>query len=387
MDVSYIINQLGEDRDTYFGAVSPPVAATSNFAFRTVEGLRRALADEKNHLIYSRGNNPTTGILCKKLAALDDAEDALVTSSGMAAISTAVLSLVDSGTHVVSVARPYSWTYRLFTELLPRFGVETTFVDGKDPDAFRQACRPATRLFYLESPNTLTYELQDLSAIARIAGEKDIRTVIDNSYCTPLYQQPGRFGIEISVQSATKYIGGHSDAVAGVITGQGVLIEKMFRGPFMTLGTALSPGTAWLLLRGLRTLPLRLERISRTTEAVVGFLASHSRVEKIYYPFHPSFSQHALARRQMSGCGGLFTVTLKADSAVEVADFCERLKRFTMAVSWGGHESLVSPWVAGIDPADFARENETHRQIRFYIGLEDPEVLIADLSRALAPGT
>ncbi|HEX5554821.1 MAG TPA: aminotransferase class I/II-fold pyridoxal phosphate-dependent enzyme [Chitinophagaceae bacterium] len=383
MDLSYILNHLGENHRDYFNAIAPPIMQTSNFAFKDVDGLRKALADEYGNTLYSRGNNPTVDMLRKKLAALDGAEDALVMGSGMAAISTAVMAHVMQGDHIVSITNPYNWTYKLFAELLPCFGIRTTFVDGKAPDCVEKAIRPDTRLIYLESPNTLTYELQDLEAIAALARSRNILTLIDNSYCTPLYQQPIKYGIDMCVQSATKYIGGHSDVIAGVLTGSRTMIKKIFEGEFLNIGTNISPMNAWLLLRGLRTLPVRLQSISETTMQVVGFMAAHPKIEKVYYPFHPSFPQYELAKKQMLGCGGLFTVTIRTTDGEAVERFCNALKYFFLAVSWGGHESLVSPWIAGVAKNEFDPANEMHRQVRFYVGLEDAAFLIEDLRQAL----
>lgn len=383
MELSYILNHLGENREDYFNAIAPPLMQTSNFAFSDVDGLRHALGDEYGTMLYSRGNNPTVNMLRKKLAALAGADDALVFGSGMGAVSTAVLANVSQGDHIISVANPYSWTYRLFDKLLPRFGVHTTFVDGRDIAHFEQALNPRTRLIYLESPNTLTYELQDLEAVAGLARQHNVVTVIDNSYCSPLYQQPLSYGIDIAVQSATKYLGGHSDVVAGVLAGSAAMVRKIFDAEFLNLGGNISPMNAWLLLRGLRTLPVRLKQISATTIQVVDFLSQHPKVEKVYYPFHPSFPQYELAKKQMQGCGGLLTITLRAGSAEQVERFCNALRHFFLAVSWGGHESLVSPWIAGIRREDFDPAKEVHRQVRLYVGLEEPAFLLRDLQQAL----
>src|ERR1700712_2930851 len=216
MELSYILNELGEDRDEYFNAVAPPIIQTSNFAFKNVAAFREALREEYYATLYSRENNPTVNMLRKKLAALDSAEYALVFGSGITAITVRILPLLQKGDHVVSVAKPYSWTIKLFERILPRFGIETTFVDGTDTSNFEKAIRPNTKLIYLESPNTFTYELQDLEAVAALAKSRNIITMIDNSYCSPLNQQPYLLGIDLAAQSATKFIGGHSDVVAGV---------------------------------------------------------------------------------------------------------------------------------------------------------------------------
>jgi cystathionine beta-lyase/cystathionine gamma-synthase len=264
MDISYILNELGEERENYFNAVSPPIIQTSNFSFKTVADFRAALTDEYEHTLYSRGGNPTLEILRKKLAALDGAEDALVFSSGVAATAIPILALLKQGDHVVCVENPYSWTIKLFRDMMPKFGITCTFVDGSDIDNFKQALRDNTRLIYLESPNTFSYDLQDLEAVAILAKSLDIITMIDNSYCGPLYQQPIALGIDLVMQTATKYIGGHSDVVAGVVSGKREVLKKIFNHEFMTIGATLSPHSAWLLIRGLRTLPLRV--ILRSTK-------------------------------------------------------------------------------------------------------------------------
>lgn len=383
MELSYILNELGEDRGQYFNAIAPPIIQSSNFAFRTVAEFRAALADEYHATLYSRGNNPTVDILRKKLAALDGADDALVFGSGIAAISIPLLALLQQGDHIVSVARPYSWTIKLFEKLLPRFGITTTFVDGTQTKNFEQALRPNTKLIYLESPNTFTYELQDLGAVATLARNRGIVTMIDNSYSGPLYQQPYTMGIDLVAQSATKFISGHSDVVAGVVTGSRQHIQKIFEGEFLNIGGNISPMNAWLLIRGLRTLPLRMERICNTTHAVVDYLAAHPKVERVIFPFHPSFLQYELAKKQMKNAGGLFSIVLRATTLQQVEIFCNSLQRFFMAVSWGGHESLVIPSAVSIRPEEFNPAEERHRLIRLYVGLEDADYLISDLKQAL----
>ncbi len=383
MDLSYILNELGEEREHYFNAIAPPIIQTSNFSFRNVAEFRTALADEYEAILYSRGNNPTVDILRKKLAALDGAEDALVFGSGVASIAVPLLALLKQGDHVVSVAKPYSWTVKLFERLLPKFGITTTFVDGTKTENFEKAIQANTKLIYLESPNTFTYELQDLPAVAALAKSKGILTMIDNSYCSPINQQPYIMGIDLVAQSATKFIGGHSDVVAGVVTGSKAIIKKIFDAEFLNIGGNISPMNAWLLIRGLRTLPLRIQRVCESTKKVVDYLAAHPRIERVIFPFHPSFPQYELAEKQMKDAGGLFSIVLKANTLAEVEKFCNSLKHFFLAVSWGGHESLVIPSAVSIKPDEFDATNSTHRLIRIYVGLEDADYLIADLKQAL----
>ncbi len=382
MDISYIINELAEDRENYFNAVAPPIMQTSNFVFKTVAEMRSAFADEYSTYLYSRGKNPTVDILRKKLAALDGAEDCLVFNNGAAATFAAVLANVKSGDHIVSVAKPYTWTQKLFNDILPRFNVTTTYIDGTAIENFERAILPNTTLIFLESPNSWDYKLQDLKAVAELAKAENIITIIDNSYCTPLYQKPIDYGIDLVMQTATKYIGGHSDTLGGVLSGSKQMIEKIFNSEYMNIGSGIQPFNAWLLIRGLRTLPARLDRITASTKKVVAYIKQHPKVESVLFPFDESFPQYQLAKQQMSGACGLFTFIIKADNITQIENFCNSLQHFFMAVSWGGHESLIIPKCSGIQPADFDTGNREHRMLRLYVGLEDPEYLIKDLGQA-----
>lgn len=383
LDISYILNELGEDRDAHFGSIAPPLYQSSNFCFRTVGDMRASLAHEMDIPFYSRGNNPTTTVLRKKLAALEGAEECLVFGSGSAAISAGVISQVKAGDHVVCVQKPYSWTYKLLTKLLARFGVESSFIDGRDPQEWADACRPNTRMFILESPNSMTFELQDIAAVAAIARARGIVTLLDNSYASPLNQQPIALGIDMVAHSASKYLSGHSDMVAGVLCTSRQLAEQIFEGEYMTLGGILSPHDAWLMLRGLRTLLIRMERVAQTTPQVVAFLEAHPKVERVIYPFAESFPQHALAKQQMLRGTGQFSVLLKADDIAACERFCNALRRFLMACSWGGHESLIFPVCTLYNSQNYGTTPLPWNFIRFYVGLEEPEALIADLSQAL----
>jgi len=382
MDISYIINELAEDRENYFNAMSPPIMQSSNFVFNTVDAMRKAFADEYSTYLYSRGRNPTVDILRQKLAALDGAEDCLVFNNGAAATFAAILANVKSGDHIVCVDKPYTWTQKMCNDILPRFNVSTTYVDGTAIENFERAVLPNTTLIYLESPNSWDYKLQDLKAVAELAKAEGIITVIDNSYCTPLYQKPIEFGIDLVMQTATKYISGHSDTLGGVLSGKKEMIERIFNSEYMNIGSGIQPFNAWLLIRGLRTLPARLDRITASTQKVVAFLKAHAKVETVIFPFDEDFPQYELARQQMSGACGLLTFIIKADTITQIEKFCEDLKHFFMAVSWGGHESLIIPKCSGIEPADFDAGNREHRMMRLYVGLEDADYLIKDLEQA-----
>lgn len=381
-DLSFILNELGEEREQYFRAIAPPIMQTSNFAFRKVEDLHKVFEDEYSTYLYSRGLNPTIDILRKKLAALDGAEDCLVFNSGASAIFASVFANVQSGDHIVSVRNPYTWAQRMFNNILPRFGVATTYVDGTKIENFERAILPNTKVIYLESPNSWDFAVQDLKQVAELARAENIITICDNSYSTPLFQRPIELGIDMVLQSATKFIGGHSDVVAGVLSGTRVMMKKIFDSELLNMGNGISPFNAWLLIRGLRTLPARLTAISKTTREVVRFLEQHSKVDEVIFPLHPSFPQYELAQKQMSGACGLVTIVMKAETMQQIVTFCESLRHILIAVSWGGYESLVMPRCASLLPKDFDASNREHRMIRFYVGLEEASYLIDDIQQA-----
>ncbi len=378
-----ILFNLGEEHSKYYNAISPPIIQTSNFKFDTIAEFRKAIIEEDKNHIYTRGINPTVDILRKKIAALEHAEDCLITGSGASAIAAAVTSLVSAGDHIICVEKPYSWTYKLITQFLSRYGVTHTFVDGTDINNIIAARTPATKILFLESPNSLTYELQDLQACGTWCRENGIISIIDNSYCSPVYQNPIPYGIDLVVHSGTKYLNGHSDVVMGAICGSSHHISQIFHDAYMTFGTILSPHDAWLALRGLRTLPLRMKEINQTCNEVMEFLDGHPSVRKVIHPFHRDFPQRDLALRQMRGCGGLFTIDLNMQSKSEVSDFVHKVKRFRMAVSWGGHESLMLPSLIFHDIEGQESSPIPWTYARFYVGLESSEYLIEDLRSAL----
>lgn len=385
MNLSYIINHLGEERDLYFNAVSPPIIQSSNFAFKTVSDMRKGLCDEMNNPFYTRGCNPTVAILRKKIAALEKAEDALIFSSGTAAISAAVMSQVSAGDHVVCVSKPYSWTHKLLTKLLAKFNVLVTLVDGTDSDNYAQAITANTKVLFLESPNSMTFEMQDIEAIVKIAKQHGLITIIDNSYASPIFQNPIKLGIDMVTHSATKYLNGHSDVVVGVLCSSYKICRHIFESEYMTLGGIISPNDAWLVLRGLRTLPVRMAHISNSTQKIIQFLENHSQIEKIYYPHYLLNKQFELAKKQQKFGSGQFSVEIKANNIEQVELFCNSLKYFLMACSWGGYESLIFPISVFYTSENYAEtgNNLPFNFIRFYIGLEETDVLIEDLTQAL----
>ena len=382
-ELSYILNQLGEDRENYYNAVSAPIILTSNFCFDSVSDMRTKLEKEMETPFYTRGYNPTVGILRKKIAALEKTEDALVFASGSAAIAAAVMSVVKAGDHVVCVQKPYSWTNTLISSYLARYGVTSTFVDATDEAVIFTAITPATRLVYLESPNSLTFELQNITALTKYCREKGITTIIDNSYCSPLNQSPAEMGVDIVVHSATKYINGHSDVVAGVVASSRERIAKMMLEEYMTIGSIIGAHDAWLMIRGLRTLELRVNRSSDSAQEIAEWLEQHPKVRRVIYPTLKSHPQYELATKQMRKGGGLLSVILKAKDVSEMESFCDSLNCFLIATSWGGHESLVLP-VCALKLSVSLSSQLPWNMVRLYIGLEDPGMLIRDLEQAFA---
>lgn len=379
-----ILLHLGEDAPLNSKPIVPPIVQSSNFGFSSVAAFRAAFANEQAAHLYTRGNNPTVEIVRKKIAALEGSEEALLFSSGSAAIAAAIMGQVASGDHVVCVQKPYNWTYLLLKDYLARFQVSCTFVDGRNLEEVAQAIQPNTKVLMLESPNSLTFEVQDLKACAQLAQQHGLVSIIDNSYCSPYYQNPIDYGIDLVLHSGTKYLGGHSDVVFGVVCGSKKLLQPLFHAEYMTLGACLSPHDAWLVLRSLRTLPIRLRQISATTQQVLAFLREHPKVDYVLYPLEESFPQYELAKAQMRGAGGLFSVNFKASSIEQMEAFCDSLSAvFQMAVSWGGHEALQIPTctfykIEGKEPPPLP-----FTFVRFYIGLEEPEYLIGHLEKAL----
>lgn len=385
MDLSYILNHLGEERSQYFSAVAPPMIQSSNFCFSDLKALRLGLENEYQEAFYTRGVNPTVSILRKKIAALEGAQDCLVLASGAAAITASVMSLLKAGDHVLCVSHPYNWAKHLFRDYLPRFDISCSFVDGTQIENFKAALTPKTRLIYLESPNTMTFELQDLRAVVAFARQNGLKTICDNSYSSPLAQKPLEYGVDLVVHSVTKYLNGHSDTVSGAICGNHDLISAIFKSEYMTLGAISSPMEAWLILRGMRTLELRLQRSSESTEYLVEYLQSHPKVAKVYYPFSKTHPQYELAKQQMRCSGGLFSVEFKTSSLANMEAFCNALKLFLLACSWGGYESLCFP-IASLYNNEQAN-TKTHLPwnfVRFYCGIEDVKVLKDDLDQAMS---
>ena len=296
----------GDDPQRFLGAVSPPIFETSLFSFADFDECVAGMTGQSDSYVYTRGRNPTVEIAEAKVAAFEGAEAAKFFASGMGAISAALLSQLRQGSHVVSVRTAYGPTRALLKSWLTRFGVETTFVDGSDVSEIEEAIRETTRGIYLESPSSLLFRLQDLAAVAKLAKERGIVTMIDNSWASPLFQRPLQLGIDVSIHTASKYLGGHSDIVAGVVAGRQEFIDSLLLKEYALLGATLSPFEAWLCLRGMRTLGVRMQRHHESALSIARTLEQHPKVRRVIHPGLESHPQHELAKRQMSGYGGLF---------------------------------------------------------------------------------
>lgn len=378
----------GENREAYLGSVPPPIFESSLFTFPSYADFERAAGSSPvasdTRPVYTRGSNPTVMVLERKLALLERGEAARVFASGMAAIAAAVLSVARAGDHVIAVRSIYSNAYRLLQGYLPDLGIETTFVDCTDLDAIAAAIRPNTRVLYLESPGNPAMHLVNLEAAAALARQHNLRTIIDNSMATPYNQRPLEYGIDLVVHSATKYLSGHSDVVAGAVIGSNDRIERIASYEIRDLGGIVGPFEAWLILRGIRTMGLRMRAHNKAGMRIATWLAARPEIETVLYPGLPTHPQRDLAQSQMSGFSGLLSVVLRGGFERAVR-FVDALQMFGIAVSWGGLESLAlpikpdpnAPWELaaglGIVPG----------LVRLSIGLEDTEDLIADLDQAL----
>ncbi len=380
VSVEMILQHLGEE-DHILGAVVPPIFQNSLFVHETCNTVGQAYAGacaNKDTYFYSRMGNPTLHLAEQKIAALERTERCKLFGSGMGAISAAILSAVESGCHVVGVDSLYGPTRRFIEQYLTKFGVTSTFVSGSCSDSLLDAIRPETKLIVLESPSSLVFELQDLRRITGVAREKGIRTMIDNTYSAGILMQPHTLGVDLVVHSATKYFGGHSDIVAGAICGSAQLIDPILTQEYELIGGALAPFPAWLLIRGLRTLKVRLQAHQEVANHVAAYLAEQPEVERVLHISQPDFGQRQLYLSQMHGSGGLFSFIPRDQNPTKIRDFVDRLQVFQRGVSWGGFESLALS-------LDFASEHwqHGHHLVRLYCGLESAEDLIGDLRQAL----
>lgn len=372
-----LLQHLGEEEKPH-GAVVPPIFQNSLFVFDTYKDFAGAQTGDEtaSKFHYSRITNPTVEIVCKKLALLEGTGGALVFGSGMGAISAAILNCVEHGSHVVVVDTCYGPTRNFIENYLGRFGVTHTFVDGLTPESVLDAIRPETSLVYLESPGSIIFRIQDLEAITRVCREKGIATIIDNSYSSPIHQQPAKFGVDIVVHSATKYLCGHSDVVAGALMASEERIKRIVDGELQYLGAILAPMPAWLMLRGLRTLKLRVKHHQATAHEVALWLRGRPEVRHVHHVGFFEGRQRALYEKQMEGTGGLVTFEPAMQDPDWVERFIDALNVFQLGVSWGGFESLSVPLHYSALGWD-----EPRYLVRLYCGLEDPVDLVSDLAQ------
>ncbi|UCF21528.1 MAG: aminotransferase class I/II-fold pyridoxal phosphate-dependent enzyme [Gemmatimonadota bacterium] len=359
---------------------STPIVQTSLFTFPNFQALVDGLGAEHRSHVYTRGRNPTVEAVERKLAALERGEACKCFGSGMAAISAVMLGLLRSGDHILFVNHTYGPTLQL-AEHLSRFGIEHDLLLDLDVHAFEQALRPNTQLVWLESPGTMLFRVLDIPALTSVARERGIPTCVDNSWATPLCQKPLSLGADIVVHSCTKYLAGHSDLVAGAVISTSERIEEIFFRAFLLNGGILAPFDAWLLLRGLRTLPIRLRQHEADALRVARFLQGHPAVRRVFHPALTEDSQ--LVERQFSGYSGLLSFELVRGDFESVARFIDGLRRFRIGVSWGGVESLVISPNRGTNRLELEARGIPPGMVRLSIGLEGSDVLIDDLAGAL----
>lgn len=378
----------GEKREKNQGAVVPPIYQNSLFTFESWEEIDRAFSSPVDNCIYTRGNNPTTLIVEQKLAALAGGEKAKLFSSGMGAISSAIMHFVKEGDHCITINNVYGPTSAFFKDhLKEKCGIETTFVSGESLEEFQEAIRENTKLIYLESPSSAMFTLQDIKGVAELAKKHNVKTIIDNTWATPLFQKALEMGIDIEVHSCSKYINGHSDVVAGVAIGKKEDIEAMFYKEHALYGSKIAPFESWLIMRSLRTLPARMRIHQENALKVAQFLENHPKIKRVMYPGLTSFPQKELADRQMEGFSGLFAFEIDSEDLPSIKEFVNSLEFFSIGVSWGGHESLIfAPAIAYLKEMTEEHFKKTGLKLgimRVSIGLENSEDLIRDLSRCL----
>lgn len=361
---------------------SVPIVQTSLFSFPTLEALYEGFRSESRTHVYSRGQNPTVEELERKLALLERGERCKAFASGMAAISAVFFGLLEAGDHVVFANQIYGPTLQLARQF-ERFGVTHDVVLDPSPRSVEAAMRPETRLLWVESPGTLRFRLVDLEAVAALARERDVLSAIDNSWATPLLQKPIPLGFDLVMHTATKYVGGHSDVVAGALITTEERMETIFRRAYLLQGGVLGPWDAWLLLRGLRTLPSRLRQHEASALELARRLADHPAVDAV---FHPALdADPELLARQMSGCTGVFSFTLKHGDWQSVCRVVDGLRLFRIGVSWGGVESLVMAPKPMPSSETRQKQDLPSGLIRLSVGLEDVDSLWHDLRQALEP--
>ncbi|MFN3684027.1 MAG: trans-sulfuration enzyme family protein [Fimbriimonadaceae bacterium] len=362
------------------GAPAFPLFQNSNFLYPCHEEFVEAISNVSGHspYIYSRIGNPTVDLLERKIAKLEGAEACRATAAGIAAITAVLMDAAEPGAHFIAEEFSYGSVRQLCTEVLSKMGVTLTVVDGRRAENVLDAVRPETRLIYLESPSSMVFHLQDIRRIADYARQKGIRTAIDNTYSTPLFQRPIEMGVDLVVHSCSKYLGGHSDLIGGAICGRREDIDRISRGQIHLWGNIMAPFPAWLVLRGLRTLGVRLRQHQEASLRLASWLEEHPAVESVNHPALASNPQRELFESQMSGAGGLFSFVPKVQEEERLVGFVNSLRLFRKGISWGGFESLAL--LARVAPS-WAPDG--FWLVRLFVGLEDESDLRQDMEQAL----
>ena len=375
----------GEDRVRVGGPVGVSIARTANFTFESTEEMKLVGEGKSSAYIYTRHGNPTLAVAEEKIAALEGAEAAVVTASGSAAISSALLAMLKSGDEVIATRQLYGGSYVLMRDILPRYGIVIRYVDT-DLRGIEGMVNPRTKALYVETPTNPALRLVDLRKAAAFAKEWALISIVDSTFASPALQKPLEVGFNMVVHSASKYLAGHSDVIAGVVAGSAGLIRQV-RQSVVSLGGSMDPEAAFLLIRGLKTLDIRLERQCESAMKVAKFLAQHRKIAKVHYLGLPSHPDHRLARQQMRGFGGMLAFDMKGGLSA-ARRFCDRVEVFLLAASLGGVESLV---VLPVFTSHSKMSTEELRSagvapgtIRMSVGIENAEDLIEDLRRALA---
>jgi len=380
-----VLTSAGRDPERNFGVVNPPIYRASTILYPSAEDFERPrrspgrFAQEPRGVQYGRSGVPTTFALEDAIAAHDGGHGTIVTGSGKTAIVQALLSVLEAGDHILVLDAAYAPTRRICERVLARFGIETTFYDPLIGAGIESLFRPNTRLVYLESPGSLTFEVQDVPAIAAAAQARDVLVMLDNTWATGLFFKPYEHGVDITIYAATKYIGGHSDLMMGVVTASERHLPALRHGMY-DLGSYVSPDDCYLALRGLRTMGVRLERHAKNALQVATWLQERPEVERILYPALPDDPGHELWQRDFLGASGLFGMLLKPCPTEAWHAFVDGLELFGIGASWGGYESLIMP----NHPEKYRTAttwDATFPSLRLHIGLEDPQDLIADLEQ------
>ena len=371
----------------YHGALNPPVFMTSTFAFDRIEtGIDRFTGEQEGYL-YSRVGNPTVAVLESRMADLEGGEAGMATASGMGAITAVLWTLLSSGDEVIADKTLYGCTFSLLEHHMVRFGITTRFVDLTDPDNLARALSERTKLVFTETPSNPNMRLVDIAAVSAICRSAGVLLVVDNTYCSPYLQRPLELGADVVVHSATKYLGGHGDLLGGIVVSSAELVQRFrFEGIKELNGAVMSPLDAYLILRGIKTLPVRMDRHCATASALAEMIAAHDAVEAVYYPGLASHPQHDLAARQMAAPGGMIALELKGGFAAGVR-FMDALQVATRAVSLGDAETLVQH-PASMTHSNYSEEERQRHDItdglvRISVGLEDSDDLAADFLNAL----